>query len=135
MRAGLAVGLGIGMFIAAGLAFGQGPPPPPAYQSVGQPPPGDRLAANRDGAGLYRSHCGHCHQPWGMGANMLTAQRAAQGLPPESGLLENRDDLSADYVRGIVRSGGVAMPPLTRVQVTDPELEAIVAFLAGENAQ
>jgi len=107
-----------------------GAPPFPTYQDIGQPPPGDRLASGRDGATLYRSHCGQCHLPWGMGTNMLTAQRATQGLPPESGLLANRTDLTADYVRTVVRHGTQSMPPLTRVQVTDAELNAIANWLA-----
>ena len=107
-----------------------GPPPFPAYQDIGEPPPGNRLAPGRDGEALYRNHCGQCHLPWGMGTNMLTAQRAAQGLPPESGLLANRDDLTADYVRTVVRHGTPSMPPLTRVQVTDQELDAIADWLA-----
>jgi len=126
------LGFGAAAFVVTVLALGAEPgqPPPPTYQTVGSPPPGDRLEPGRDGAALYRSYCGHCHLPWGMGANMLTAQRVAQGQAPESGLLENRTDLTADYVRAMVRHGGVAMPPLTRVQVTDAELDAIAAYLA-----
>ena len=104
---------------------------PPPYAFRGADPDGDRLQAGRDGEQLYRSRCGACHLPFGMGTNMLTAQRVAQGESPESGLLENRDDLLADYVVSVVRNGKVAMPRLTRVEVTDAELDAIAAWLAG----
>ena len=54
------------------------------------------------------------------------------GEPPEKGLLANRTDLTADYVKSVVRMGKVAMPRLTRVDVTDAELDAIAAYLAKE---
>jgi mono/diheme cytochrome c family protein len=125
--------IAISPLIAVHPAIAQdGPPPMPVYQDIGQPPPGDRHAPGRDGEALFSSHCGQCHLPWGMGTNMLTAQRAAAGLPPESGLLANRDDLTADYVRTVVRHGTPAMPPLTRVQVTGSELDAIADWLAED---
>jgi mono/diheme cytochrome c family protein len=64
-----------------------------------------------------------------MGTNMLTRQRVMAGEPPESGLLTNRSDLSQTYVKHVVRHGKVAMPSLTRVEVTDAELDAIAKYL------
>lgn len=106
-------------------------PPPPPYAFRGSPPPGDRLQAGRDGEQLYRVRCGACHLGFGMGTNMLTAQRVALGESPQRGFLENRDDLRADYIKSVVRNGKVAMPRLTRVEVTDAELDAIAIWLAG----
>jgi hypothetical protein len=51
------------------------------------------------------------------------------GEPPEKGLLANRQDLTADYVRAVVRQGKVAMPRLSRTDVTDAELTAIATYL------
>lgn len=107
-----------------------GPPPLPPYQVRAQAPTGDRLAAGGDGAALFSHHCGYCHLAGGMGTNLLTKQRMMAGQPPETGLLANRTDLSADYVTSVVRMGKVAMPRLTRVDVTDAELAAIAAYLA-----
>ena len=45
------------------------------------------------------------------------------------GLLANRDDLTADYVKSVVRMGKNAMPRQTRVDVTDAELDKIAAYL------
>jgi len=58
----------------------------------------------------------------------------AAGEPPESGLLANRKDLTRTYVKAVVRRGKLAMPALTRVDVTDSELDAVAAYLgrAGE---
>jgi mono/diheme cytochrome c family protein len=64
-----------------------------------------------------------------MGTNLLTKQRVMLGEPPESGLLANRKDLTQTYVKIVVRRGRMPMPSLTRVEVTDAELDAIAAYL------
>lgn len=107
-----------------------GPPPLPPYQMRAEAQSGDRLAADRDGEKAFSNHCGYCHLAGGMGTNLLTKQRMALGEPPENGLLTNRKDLTADYVKSVVRMGKVAMPRQTRVDVTDAELDAIAAYLA-----
>ena len=107
-----------------------GPPPgPPPYQMRAPLPAGDRLAGGKDGAALFSNLCGACHLAGGMGTNLLTKQRVMLGEPPESGLLANRQDLTQNYVKVIVRRGRMAMPSLTRVEVTDTELDAIAAYL------
>ena len=107
-----------------------GPPPgPPPYQMRAPLPAGDRLAGGKDGAALFSNLCGACHLAGGMGTNLLTKQRVILGEPPENGLLENRKDLTQNYVKIIVRRGRMAMPSLTRVEVTDAELDAIAAYL------
>ena len=108
----------------------QGEPPlPPPYQLRDVAPGGDRLASRRDGAALFSNRCGFCHLPGGMGTNIVTVQQVRLGKPPEMGLLTNRDDLTADYVKAVVRAGKVAMPPQTKVDITDAELEAVATFL------
>ena len=116
---------------AAGDAEG-GPPPLPPYQMRAEAPKGDRLAARTDGAELFSNHCGYCHLAGGMGTNLLTKQRMMAGQPPETGLLVNRTDLTADYVKSVVRMGKVAMPRLTKVDVTDAELDAIATYLSKD---
>jgi len=105
------------------------PPPLPPYQMRAPAPPGDRLAPGRDGKALFENHCGYCHLTFGMGTNLLVKQRLAVGASPASALLANRDDLTAGYVRAIVRMGKGAMPPQTRVDVTDAELASIATWL------
>ena len=107
------------------------PPVPPPYQMRGALPAGDRLGGHGDGASLYSNRCGACHLAGGMGTNLLTKQRIAVGEPAASGLLVNRRDLTQTYVRVVVRSGMLAMPPLTRVDVTDAELDAIARYLGS----
>jgi mono/diheme cytochrome c family protein len=106
-----------------------GPPPLPPYQMRAEMPAGDRLAAGRDGETLFTNRCGTCHLAGGMGTNLLTKQRMAMKEPPENGLLANRKDLTSDYVKSVVRMGKMAMPRLTRVDVTDAELDSIAHYL------
>ena len=103
----------------------------PVYQVRGAAPAGDRLRAGRNGHQLYRAICGSCHLPGGMGANVLMVRMKAMQQPIGRAILETRTDLEADYVKTVVRNGLTAMPRLTRVEVTDAELDAIARYLAG----
>ncbi len=118
----------------SGLPVAAGPKGPmPAYVTRGNAPVGDRLAPGRDGKQLFRNHCGTCHLDSGMGTNVLTAQMVAAKRPPTDGLLENRKDLQADYIKTVARNGKVAMPRQTKVDVTDAELDSVAAYLAKGN--
>jgi len=105
------------------------PPPPPPYQMRAPAPAGDRQAPGRDGKALFENHCGYCHLTFGMGTNLLVKQRLAVGASPATALLANRDDLTSVYVHVVVRMGKGAMPPQTRVDVTDAELDSVAAYL------
>jgi len=107
-----------------------GPPPPPPYQMRAELPPGDRLVAGKSGEDLFSNRCGSCHLAGGMGTNLLTVQRMKAGEAPETGLLTNRADLTADYIKTVVRDGKMAMPRISRVEATDAELDAIAKYLA-----
>jgi cytochrome c553 len=106
-----------------------GPPPIPPYQMRAELGGGNRLAASAGGEAIFSNRCGSCHLAGGMGTNLLTKQRLALGEQPENGLLTNRKDLTPDYVKQVVRQGKMAMPRLSRVEVTDSELDAIAAYL------
>lgn len=116
---------------AAVAALPPGPPPgpPPPYQMRPEAPVGDRLKPGGDGKTLFEVHCGYCHLTGGMGTNLLTKQRMMMGETPDKGLLSNRTDLTADYVKSVVRMGKGAMPGQTKVDVTDAELEAVSKYL------
>jgi mono/diheme cytochrome c family protein len=114
---------------AANGAPAGGPPPLPPYQMRAQIAAGDRLKSAVNGADLFSHRCGACHLTFGMGTNLLTAQQVAAGQAPDKGLLANRDDLTADYVKSVVRMGKNAMPRQTRVDITDAELDKVAAYL------
>jgi cytochrome c5 len=104
------------------------PPPPPPYQMRPEPTSGSRLVAS-DARRTYELRCGYCHLAGGMGTNLLIKQRMVVGEGPEMALLANRKDLTPEYVKTVVRQGKNAMPPQTRVDITDAELEAVAAWL------
>lgn len=113
----------------AALPPGPPPGPPPPYQMRPAAPAGDRLRPGGDGKTLFEVHCGYCHLTGGMGTNLLTKQRMMMGETPDKGLLANRTDLTADYVKSVVRIGKGAMPGQTKVDVTDAELDAVAKYL------
>lgn len=106
-----------------------GPPPMPPYMLRPLAPEGDRLKSGRDGKTVFEAQCGYCHLVGGMGTNLLTKQQMMAGNPPAKGLLSNRDDLTRDYVKSVVRMGKGAMPQQTKVDLTDAELDAVAAYL------
>ncbi len=111
-----------------------GPPPIPPYQMRAELGSGNRLAASGGGEALFSNRCGSCHLAGGMGTNLLTKQMMMAKRPPSDGMLSNRKDLTADYVKTVVRQGKMAMPRLSRVEVTDSELHAIADYL-GKTGQ
>ncbi|NKJ43397.1 c-type cytochrome [Novosphingobium sp. SG720] len=131
--AGAAVVLGASVALAQGNAphapMGPPPGPPPPYQLRPAYPAGDRNAAGGDGKVLFEAHCGYCHLAGGMGTNLVTKQQIMIGRTPDQGLLANRTDLTADYVKAVVRNGKGAMPTQTRVDITDAELDAVAKYL------
>lgn len=77
------------------------------------------------GERLYGSKCAFCHVGRNTGTIML-----GRRLGKEMAELHKRTDLDADYVKAVVRTGIVNMPPISRVDVTDDELEKIADYLA-----
>ncbi len=105
MRKGLLVALG---FVGASITTG-------AY-----------AADAPSGKALYTERCGMCHQTNGMGVGIL-ARRPGDA---SKGLLEDRTDLSAAFVKVVVRNGIVNMPRISRGEVSDPQLDAIANYLS-----
>lgn len=56
----------------------------------------------------------------------------ARRLGKDRSLLAGRTDLTAPYIRQVVRWGLVNMPRLTRVELPEAELDAVVAYLTRE---
>ena len=86
------------------------------------------VAAEPDfnGEALYRQRCGICHLEAGTGTFML-ARRLGAG----QALLAARHDLDPAFIRQVVRHGIVSMPPFSRVELPDLQLEVIVRYLAA----
>jgi mono/diheme cytochrome c family protein len=108
------------VLMAAMIAFGVGHPR--AAQSKPDEGSAQKL---EEGNKLFHARCGYCHLAGGTGTIML-----GRRLGKDRALIEQRTDLAADYVKKITRVGINGMPPHTRIEVPDGELELIAAYLA-----
>jgi hypothetical protein len=70
-----------------------------------------------------------CHLPGQTGSFVL-----ARRLGAERSLLAQRTDLTAAYIRQVVRWGLVNMPRISRVEVPDPDLDRVIAYLTAPKA-
>ena len=78
----------------------------------------------QDGKKLFHARCGYCHLAGGTGTIML-----GRRLGKDRSLLEERTDLSAEYIKKITRVGINSMPPHNRIELPDSELDLIAAYL------
>ena len=109
----------IAALILAGAAAGIAAPQ--QAESVAAPA---TASSNLDGKQLFIKHCGYCHLPGGTGTIQLKNRWGE-----ERALLADRTDLQADYVKAVARNGIYSMPPITRVEVPDDELEKLAEYL------
>ena len=83
-----------------------------------------------EGEALFNARCGYCHLAGGTGTLML-----GRRLGKDKALLAARTDLSVEYVKKITRVGINSMPPHTRIEVPDSELDLIAAYLTRPESQ
>ena len=90
-------------------------------------------AAVQKGNDMYQYWCATCHGagPGHPGTTALAAKY--KGARP--GLLEERTDLSPQGIRFAVRKGISIMPFFRKTEVSDLNLEAIVAYLTRQRAK
>lgn len=96
-----------------------GPPPMPAPVTLSSRPdagPGEKL---------FIEKCVMCHGPNGMGTGLLARRM-------DVALLEEREDLPADYVIQAARMGIGNMPAIPRGEVSDADMQAIADYLASK---
>jgi mono/diheme cytochrome c family protein len=89
--------------------------------------PAPALAAEAPtGKSLFTTRCGMCHQTNGMGVSILSRRPA----DASKGLLEARDDLSAEFVYVVARMGTGNMPRISRAEVSNEELREVALYLS-----
>ena len=76
------------------------------------------------GEKLFVEHCAMCHGPNGMGTGLL-------GRRVQPALLEQRNNLAAQYVIMAARRGIGNMPAIPRGEVSDADLKQIADYLAA----
>jgi mono/diheme cytochrome c family protein len=94
---------------------------------------------------LFEKWCAGCHNPdpalqrHGGGlvgrvyAGTYTLEQRYHGTEPAA--LEQRTDLNAAYIRRIVRQGQNVMPRTRKTELSDADLDAVVAYLTRNNRQ
>jgi mono/diheme cytochrome c family protein len=101
---------------------------------------GDSDASTIDtGKAVFQRVCAPCHGagPGLDGAKMLPgaatiAAKYKGTVPP---LLEQRGDLTADYLKYVVRHGSGAMPMFRKTEITDADVDTVAAYLKDAAAK
>lgn len=80
-----------------------------------------------EGEQVFERYCAHCHAPGGdrPGTLQLGLTRGA-----DKAVLTERDDLTAEYVRYVVRNGLRSMPAFVPSDLDEERLEALTRYLA-----
>jgi mono/diheme cytochrome c family protein len=105
-------------------------PPPETGEAPPGPPPMpkpltmDMRPDATGGEALFIEHCASCHGPNGMGTGLL-------GRVREVALLEERENLTAQFVTVAARQGIGNMPAIPRGEVSDEQMQAISEYLAA----
>jgi mono/diheme cytochrome c family protein len=85
-------------------------------------------ADEHPGRAVFVKWCAPCHSR-GPG-NPGTAALAAVYKNQKPGALEDRTDLTVEFVKKAVRNGVYVMPFFRKTEISDAELEALAAYLA-----
>ncbi len=105
--------------VSAAIAIGMARPGFPQTKATEDSP--QKL---EEGNKLFHARCGYCHLAGGTGTIML-----GRRLGKDRALLDQRTDLTTAYIEKITRVGINGMPPHTRIEVPDSELDLIAAYL------
>ena len=89
--------------------------------------PASAQIASSDGQ-LYSKYCALCHIEGGTGTFMLERR-----LGEDPAILEQRDNLSKEYIETVVRWGVGSMPRFSRAEITDEELADIIQHLLSSS--
>ena len=113
-------------------AMAQAPSPPPAGAGGKATenfatPSGSAIQVRTAGSAaeaLFVEKCSMCHRQRGMGTVILSRRMEAA-----KAMLEQRSDLTAPLIAGVVRTGAGNMPRITRGEVSDEQLAVITGYL------
>ena len=95
------------------------------------------LAADDDvltlGKVVYDDWCGICHaeDDKSSGGGTQALQTLYQGTIPAK--LEDRTDMTAEFITELVRKGRLGMPNFRLTEISEKELEAVIAYLTRNN--
>ena len=86
-------------------------------------------AGAQHGHDVFQKWCAPCHAPTPNHPGTDALALKYNGGKPAA--LEQRTDLSADEVRKYVRHGVSIMPFFRKTEISDADLDALAAYLAG----
>lgn len=81
------------------------------------------------GKQVFAQHCAECHAP---GFGHPGTQRLGWSRGERYAILEQRKDLTAGYIRAIVRHGLLEMPPFRPTEISEADLDQLAAYLAAK---
>ncbi len=110
----------LGCAVTAQLAFAQNASPQAAEP------------ARSAGGKIFVKWCSDCHST-ATGPGSVALQRKYQGAIPA--ILEQRNDLTPDYVKLMVRHGISFMPSFRKTEISDADLALLGAYLAASRGQ
>lgn len=94
------------------------------------------LPSTEHGKVVFDKWCGHCHgdtiTEGGMFPSLPLPGTAALGVKYKGELpavLEERTDLTPEFIRVVVRGGLFGMPMTRKTEISDTELEDVIAYL------
>jgi len=87
-----------------------------------------QTSAQQRGKEVYDHWCTPCHAPGAGHPGTQSLEIKYRGELPS--VLEEREDLTREYVRTMVRGGILMMAPFRKTEVTDAQLDDIAAYLA-----
>lgn len=87
-----------------------------------------QTAAQQRGKAVYEHWCSHCHAPGPGHPGTQSLEIKYRGELPA--VLEEREDMTPEFIRTMVREGILMMAPFRKTEITDAELDDIAAYLA-----
>jgi (+)-pinoresinol hydroxylase len=132
---GLAIAIALAGMAVTAAASGAAPATHPASPSAADPRPyiswtWTTIVAKPGeprGWAQFQRACAVCHGRGPAKPGTRALRTKYEGKLPA--LLEQRTDLSARYIRYIVRHGVNVMPPFRKTELSDRDLDAIVSYL------
>jgi len=117
------------LVITSAAAFAQGSTAQPAAWSRTRVMPEDRGTPAERGAAVFNNWCSACHSRDARNApGTASLQFKYQGKAPAA--LEDRRDLTPQMIKLVVRKGVATMPFNRPTEVSDADLESLIAYLA-----
>lgn len=90
-----------------------------------------RAADEVHGKAVFNLWCVMCHARVAPGgapiAGTSSLERLYKGLKPAA--LEDRTDLTAAYIKALVRKGRKSMPPSRKTEISDADIDDLAAYL------